>query len=158
MYIDTRQTVFGGIPWQRCQFHLQQNAGAYVPRKELRAEVAADIRTIFNMPDRPAAEAQLRKTIAKYEKTASKLAVWLEKSIPEGLTVFAFPKAHQRKIRTTNGLERVNREVHRRTQVVSIFPNDAACLRLASAVLMEIDEEWQTGRVYVNFEKDELAP
>ena len=153
-----RKTVFGGIPWQCCQFHLQQNAGAYVPRKELRAEVAADIRTIFNMPDRPSAEAQLRKTIAKYEKTAAKLALWLEKSIPEGLAVFAFPKAHQRKIRTTNGLERVNREVHRRTQVVSIFPNDAACLRLASAVLMEIDEEWQTGRVYLSFEKDEPAP
>lgn len=104
------------------------------------------------------AEAQLRKTIVKHEKTASKLALWMEKSIPEGLTVFAFPKAHQRKIRTTNGLERVNREVHRRTQVVSIFPKDAACLRLASAVLMEIDEEWQTGRVYVNFENDEPAP
>jgi putative transposase len=150
-----RKAVFGGVPWQRCQFHLQQNAGAYVPRKELRAEVAADIRTIFNMPDRAAAEAQLRKTIAKYEKTASKLALWLVKSIPEGLTVFAFPKAHQRKIRTTNGLERVNREVKRRTQVVSIFPNDAACLRLASALLMEIDEDWQTGRIYLSLEKSE---
>ncbi len=150
-----RKAVFGGVPWQRCQFHLQMNAGAYVPRKELRAEVAADIRTIFNMPDRTAAEAQLRKTVAKYEKTASKLALWLEKSIPEGLTVFAFPKAHQRKIRTTNGLERVNREVKRRTQVVSIFPNNAACLRLASAILMEIDEDWQTGRIYLGFEKSE---
>jgi putative transposase len=110
-----RKSVFGGVPWQRCQFHLQQNAGAYVPRKELRVEVTADIRTIFNMPDRPTAEAQLRKVITKYEKTASRLATWLEKSIPEGLTVFEFPKAHQRKIRTINGLERVNREVHRRT-------------------------------------------
>jgi putative transposase len=153
-----RKAVFGGIPWQRCQFHLQQNAGAYVPRKELRAEVAADIRTIFNMPDRPTAEAQLRRVIVKYEKTASKLAVWLEKSIPEGLTVLDFPKAHQRKIRTTNGLERVNREVHRRTQVVSIFPNEASCLRLASAVLVEIDEDWQIGRIYLNFEKDEPSP
>ncbi len=148
-----RKAVFGGVPWQRCQFHLQQNAGAYVPRKELRAEVAADIRTIFNMPDRASAEAQLRKTVVKYEKTASKLALWMEKSIPEGLTVFAFPKAHQRKIRTTNGLERVNREVKRRTQVVSIFPNDAACLRLASALLMEMDEDWQTGRIYLSLEK-----
>ncbi len=153
-----RKAVFGGVPWQRCQFHLQQNAGAYVPRKEMRAEVAADIRTIFNMPDRPSAEAQLRKVIAKYEKTASKLALWLEKSIPEGLSVFDFPKAHQRKIRTTNPLERVNREVKRRTQVVSIFPNEAACLRLASAILMEIDEDWQTGRVYLTFETDEPKP
>jgi putative transposase len=152
---QARKAVFGGIPWQRCQFHLQQNAGAYVPRKEMRAEVAADIRTIFNMPDRASAEAQLRRTIAKYEKTAAKLALWLEKSIPEGLTVFDFPKAHQRKIRTTNGLERVNREVKRRTQVVSIFPNDAAGLRLVSAILMEIDEDWQTGRIYLRLETSE---
>ena len=150
-----RKAIFGGIPWQRCQFHLQQNAGAYVPRRELRTEVAADIRTIFNMPDRSNAEIQLRKTITKYEKTASKLAIWLEKSIPEGLTVFDFPKTHQRKIRTTNGLERINRELHRRTQVVSIFPNDTACLRLASAILMEIDEDWQTVRVYLRFDEDE---
>jgi putative transposase len=153
-----RKSVFGGIPWQRCQVHLQQNAGAYVPRKEMRTEVAADIRAIFNMPDRPAAEAQLRKTIAKYEKSASKLALWLENSIPQGLTVFDFPKAHQRKIRTTNALERVNREVKRRTQVVSIFPNDAACLRLASAILMEIDEDWLTGRLYLCPEKTEPSP
>ena len=147
-----RQAVFGGIPWQRCQFHLQQNAGAYVPRKEMLAEVAADIRTVFNAPDRPTAEAYLAKIVQKYAKSASRLADWLEKNIPEGLTVFAFPASHQRKIRTTNGLERVNREVHRRSQVVSIFPNESACLRLISAILMEIDEEWQTGKIYLTFQ------
>lgn len=82
----------------------------------------------------------------------------MEKSIPEGLTVFDFPKAHQRKIRTTHGLERVNREVHRRTQVVSSFPNEAGCLRRTSAVLMEIDEDWQTGRIYLSFDNDEPSP
>lgn len=97
----------------------------------------------------------MKKVIAKYEKIVSKVALWLEKSIPEGLTVFDFPKAHQRKIRTTNPLERVNREVKRRTQVVSIFPNEAACLRLASAILMEIDEDWQTGRIYLRLETSE---
>ena len=74
----------------------------------------------------------------------------MEKNIPEGLTVFSFPADHRRRLRTTNGLERVNKEVHRRTQVVSIFPNEASCLRLISAVLMEIDEEWQTGKVYLS--------
>jgi len=147
-----RQAVFGGIPWQRCQFHLQQNAGAYVPRKGMLAEVANDIRTVFNAPDRPTAEAYLSKIVQKYAKSASQLADWLEKNIPEGLTVFAFPTSHQRKIRTTNGLERVNREVHRRSQVVSIFPNESACLRLISAILMEIDEEWQTGKIYLSFQ------
>lgn len=150
-----RIAVFGGIPWQRCQFHLQQNASAYVPRKELRAEVAADIRTIFNAPDRPMAEAYLKKTVEKYAKNASRLADWMEKNIPEGLTVFAFPTRHQRKLRTSNPIERLNREIRRRSAVVSIFPNEAACLRLISAVLMEYDEEWQTGRVYLPFEGDE---
>jgi transposase-like protein len=151
-----RRSVFGGIPWQRCQFHLQQNASAHVPRKEMKEEVAGDIRTVFNAPDRPLAEAYLKKIVMKYEKTASKLADWLEKNIPEGLTVFDFPASHRRRIRTNNGLERVNREVNRRTRVVGIFPNEDACLRLISAILMEIDEKWQTGRVYISFKEDNI--
>jgi transposase-like protein len=146
-----RQAVFGGVPWQRCQFHLQQNAQAYVPRKEMQAEVAADIRTIFNAPDRATADQYLARTVQKYAKTASKLADWLEKNIPEGLTVFAFPAEHQRRLRTTNGVERLNREIDRRTTVVSIFPNEAACLRLISAILVETDEAWQTNKKYLSF-------
>jgi len=149
-----RMAVFGGVPWQRCQFHLQQNASSHVTRRAMLSEVAADIRGIFNAPDRSTAEFFLQKAIEKYEKTASKLADWLEKNIPEGLTVFAFPAAHRRLLRTTNGLERVSREVRRRTRVVGIFPNEAACLRLVSAVLMEIDDAWQVGRVYLTFEED----
>jgi putative transposase len=149
-----RRAVFGGIPWQRCQFHLQQNASAYVPRREMLKEVAADIRTVFNAPDRPTAEAFLARIVQKYAKTASKLADWLEKNLPEGLTVMDFPASHRRKIRTVNGLERVNEEVKRRTRVVNIFPNEAACLRLVSAILMERDEEWQTGRAYLSFEAE----
>jgi transposase-like protein len=152
---SARLAVFGGLPWQRCQFHLQQNASAYVPRRAMLPEVAADIRAIFNAPDRSSAEIFLQKAFEKYEKTASKLAVWLEANILEGLTVFAFPAAHRRLIRTTNGLERISREVHRRTRVVGIFPNEAACLRLVSAILMEMDDAWQTGRVYLTFESDE---
>jgi len=152
-----RLAVFGGLPWQRCQFHLQQNASAYVPRRAMLSEVAADIRAIFNAPDRASAEIFLQKARQKYAKTASKLAAWLEVNIPEGLTVFAFPVAHRRLIRTTNGLERVSREVHRRTRVVGIFPNEAACLRLVSAVLMEIDDAWQAGRVYLTFERDDAT-
>jgi len=153
-----RRAVFGGIPWQRCQFHLQQNATAYVPRREMLLEVAADIRTIFNAPNRATAEAYLQKTVEKYAKSASKLARWLEEDLPEGLTVFDFPAAHRRLIRTTNGLERINREVKRRTRVVGIFPNEAACLRLVSAILMETDEQWQTGRLYLSFDTEQASP
>ena len=152
-----RLAVFGGVPWQRCQFHLQQNASQHVPHQSMKAEVAADLRMIFNAPNRPTADAYLAQVVQKYAKTASKLADWMEKNIPEGLTVFAFPASHQRKLRTTNGLERLNREIHRRTAVVGIFPNEASCLRLSSAILMEFDDEWQIGRIYLTFE-EEVAP
>lgn len=148
-----RKAVFSGIPWQRCQFHLQQNASQYVPRLSMKREVAADIRAIFNAPDRAQAEVQLRKTVEKYAHSASKLADWLEGNIPEGLTVFAFPEDHWHRIRTVNSLERVSQEIRRRTRVASIFPNEASCLRLVSALLMEISETWETGRIYLSFER-----
>jgi putative transposase len=147
-----RQAVFGGIPWQRCQFHLQQNAQSYVPRKDMQKEVAEDIRTIFTAPDRATAEEYLKKAVVKYQKTASKLADWMEGNIPEGLTIFSFPAAHRRLIRTTNSLERLNREIKRRTRVVSIFPNEAACLRLVSAILLETSDEWEGGKIYLSLE------
>ncbi len=146
-----RVAVLGGVLWQRCQFHLQQNAQAYVPRQDMKAEVAADIRAIFNAPTRADAEALLTKTVHKYATTAGRLAAWLETNILEGLTVFAFPVAHRRLLRTTNGLERVNQEIRRRTRVVGIFPNEAACLRLVRAIAMEISEEWEAGRAYLSF-------
>jgi transposase-like protein len=147
-----RKAVFGGIPWQRCQFHLQQNAQAYVPRKDMQAEVAQDIRNIFNAPDRSKAETYLKDAIQKYQKTASKLAEWMEVNIPEGLTVFSFPAEHWRKIRTDNQVERLNKEIRRRTRVVGVFPNEESCLRLVSAFLMEKSDAWETGKIYLNIE------
>ncbi len=118
-----RQAVFGAVPWQRCQFHLQHNAQAHVPRQEMKA----------------------------YEASAPKLSAWIEANLPEGLSVFALPEAHRRLLRTTNGLERVNKEVRRRTRVATLFPSEASCLRLVSAVLMEISDEWEAGKAYLTF-------
>jgi transposase-like protein len=146
-----RKAVLGGVPWQRCQFHLQQHAQAYVPRQELQTAVAADIRAIFNAPNRAEADALLTKMVQKYAPIAARLAQWLEVNISEGLTVFAFPEAHRRLLRTTNGLARVNKEIRRRTRVVGIFPNEAACLRLVSAITMEISDEWEAGKAYLIF-------
>jgi putative transposase len=112
---QARRAVFGGLPWQRCQFHLQQNAQAYVPLHSTRAEVAADIRAVFNAPSCHETEALLDRLVQKYEKPASRLANWMERNIPEGLTVFSFPAAHQRCLRTANGLKRLNREVRQRS-------------------------------------------
>ena len=150
-----RQAVFGAVPWQRCQFHLQQNAQAYVPKKEMKTQVAVDIRAIFNAPDAQAAQTLLKATVARYEKTAPKLATWMETNLPEGLTAFVLPTAHQRLMRTSNSLERVNKEVKRRTRVATLFPNEASCLRLVSAVLMEISEDWTTGKTYLTFPEEE---
>lgn len=147
-----RKAVFGGVPWQRCQFHLQQNAQAYVPRQEMKTEVAQDIRAIFNASSLEQAKQMLDKAVHKYEKSASRLSHWLQNNILEGLTVFALPQSQWRSLRTTNGLERINQEVRRRTRVVGIFPNEASCLRLVTAVLMEISDEWETGRAYMTFD------
>jgi putative transposase len=143
-----RRAVMGSIPWQRCQFHLQQNAGAYLPKQSMRLEVAADIRSMFNAPERQTAETFLQAAIQKYAVSAPRLSAWLEENLSEGFTVFAFPLEHRRSLRTTNSLERVNKEIRRRTRVVGVFPNEASCLRLISALLMEISEEWQIGKHY----------
>ena len=147
-----RKTVFTGIPWQRCQFHLQQNAQAYVPKVSMRREVAEDIRTIFNAPDWGTADIYLKKAVAKYAVMAPKLADWMEVNIPEGFTVFTFPRAHQRRLRTSNYMERLSQEIKRRTRIVRVFPNEDSCLRLVSAILMEFNEEWEFGRIYLRME------
>lgn len=147
-----RKAVFGGLPWQRCQFHFQQNAQAYLPKKEMQAEAAADLRAIFNAPNREQAQARLNDTIKKYTQSAPNFCRWLEDNCHQALTVFDFPQIHQRFIRTSNPLERLNREIKRRTRVVSIFPNEQACLRLISAFLMETSDEWETGRTYLSFD------
>ena len=91
---------------------------------------------------------------AEFLQAAPALVEWAEESIPQGLTVFDRPQAHRLRLRTTNGLERLNREIKRRTRAASLFPNEAALLRLASAILVEIDEEWQTGKIYLNMKSD----
>ena len=147
-----RQAVFGAIPWQRCQFHLQQNAQAYVPRLEQRKEVARAIRSVFDSPSRPAAETRLKEVVAHYAKSTPKLSAWLEENLPQGLTVFDLPVAHQKRLRTSNGLERVNQELKRRTRVARVFPNEASLLRLVSALLAETSDEWESGKIYLNME------
>ena len=147
-----RTAVFPSVPWQRCQFHLQQNAPAYVPRLDQRAEVGQALRNVFNAPDRAAAEAQLKQLVARHAAGAPKLAAWLEENVPHGFTVFALPVAHQKKLRTSNALERVNQELKRRTRVARMFPNEAALLRLVTALLAEISDDWEAGKIYLTME------
>lgn len=147
-----RKACFAGVPWQRCQFHLQQNAMQYVPKMAMRDEVAADLRAVFNASDRAEAERQLRLAVDKYRETAPKLVDWMEHNVPQGLTVLALPPSHRRKLRTTNMLERLNKEIKRRTRVATLFPNEPSLLRLVSAVLSETTEDWETGKTYLTLE------
>lgn len=139
-----------GVKWQRCQFHLAKNLLGYLPPNVSQKEASAELRGVFNAPNRAEAERLLALMVTKYAPIAPKLATWLEHNVPEGLTVFDFPVEHRRRLRTNNGLERLNREIKRRTRVATLFPNDASLLRLATAVLMETDEEWQSEKRYLS--------
>lgn len=147
-----RQARLPGVPWQRCQFHLQQNAMQHVPKVAMRKEVAADLRDVFDAPDRHAADRRLDRAVKKYRDSAPKLADWIQENVPEGLTVFLLPPEHRKRMRTTNMLENLNKQIKRRTRVATLFPNETSLLRLVAAVLMEISEEWETGKVYLNMD------
>ena len=118
-------------------------------RLEQRKEVAADLRAVFNAPGRAEAERLLQAAVKKYSEEAPRLSVWMEANLSQGLTVMSLPVEHQKRLRTTNLNERVNRELKRRTRVVSVFPKAASRERLATAVLMEIDEDWQSDTRYL---------
>jgi len=144
------QAVFPGGAWQRCQFHLQQNAQAYVPKQSMKEEVAAEIRGIFNAANLAEAELKLAKAVEKYRKSAPELSAWMEGNLPEGFTVFSLPEPVRKRLRTSNLMENLNHQIRRRTRVASIFPNTASCLRLVSAILMEISDEWEATKAYLN--------
>lgn len=147
-----RQATFAGVPWQRCQFHLAQNAMQHTPKVELRKQVADDIRNIFIARNADDATEELCRFVERYKDTAPKLAAWAEANIPEGLAIFGIPAEHRKRMRTTNMLERQNRELKRRTRVATLFPNEASLLRLVTAVLVELSDEWETGMKYLTFQ------
>ena len=143
------RAVFNATPWQRCQFHLQQNAQAYVPKVDMREAVGADIRTVFNAPDLAHAEEQLDSIVEKYSKSAPELSAWMQSAIPEGLEIFNLPEHKRKRLRTSNACETLNTQIKRRTKVAGLFPNTDSILRLVTAILMEVSEEWETGKTYI---------
>jgi len=149
--------VFPGILWQRCQFHLQQNAHGYVTRKDDVPAVAADIRKVFNAPDYENAERYLKQLVEKYQKTQVRFAEWADENIREGLSVFHIPENHRRKMRTSNLAERQMKEIKRRTKVVGVFPNADSLLRLAATLLIEQNDQWQNDKRYLPESNDRPA-
>ena len=144
-----RQAMFAGVPRQRCQFHLQHNAQGYVSRIDQRTAVAQQIRGIFNAADAIEAQRLVNAALKDWQTSHPQLATWAEKNLPEGFAVYGLPEAHRIRMRTTNGLERLNKELKRRTRAATLFPNPASCLRLVSAMLAEQDEEWMTAKIYL---------
>lgn len=146
------KAVLPSAPWQRCLFHLAQNAQAYIPSLPLRKEIAQAVRDIYQALDRTEAEKRMKETVKKYEKSALKFCEWLEENWIEGMAFYNYPRSHWKKIRTVNVVERLNEEVKRRTRVARLFPNEASCERLVTAVILEIHEEWISGKKYLTWE------
>jgi putative transposase len=147
--------VFIGASWQRCRVHFMRNVLAYIPRRDKRA-VADAVRMIFNQPDRYSAGLQLHglaQSMGDLYAQAAKLLVEAEEDI---LAYKTFPREHWRRIHSTNPLERLHKEVKRRTKVVGVFPDRASVLRLVGMNLKEIDDDWRAGRHYFQQESMQL--
>jgi len=139
--------VLNGASWQRCRVHFMRNVLAHVPKGDKKL-VAAHIRTIFAQPDREAAGQQLDKVVEELAPSWPKAAELLEQAEHDLLAHMRFPKAHWKRLASSNPLERLNREIRRRTKVVQIFPDEGSLVRLAGAILMETNDEWAVGRRY----------
>ncbi len=137
-----RRAVFPAIPWQRCQFHFAQNAQAYAPKRHLREEIAQAVRSIFSSDTLDGARSQVQHVVTEFKKTAPKFADWLEQNVEDCFTVYRFEPWDRKRLRTVNPLELVNREIKRRTRLAGIFPHEASLLRLVTAVLAEIHDDW----------------
>jgi transposase-like protein len=146
---------FQGAVWQRCQVHFVRNALALCGRQQ-RPQVLRLMKAVTESATREAAKTALAAAIAELEKKAPKVARLLEEHGEEILGVYALPEAHQKRMRTTNMLERQNQEVKRRTRVIRVFPHEQSCLRLVSALLMETNQEWM-GRIYLRMEEESGA-
>lgn len=137
------------VPWQRCIFHLCQNAQHYSPSIGMRGEIAQAVRDIYQAIDLTEARRRMKETVDRYKGKAEKFCDWLESNFEEGLAFYSFARAMWKKIRTVNMVENLNKEVRRRTNVVRVFPNEESALRLIAAVLADKHEDWAGEKIYL---------
>jgi len=145
-----------GCPWQRCTVHFVRNMRGHCRRSD-QGLVAAALREVFDASGLEQAKARLGEVLERFRGPVPKVAAFLEQAEEDLLAFYRFPAAHWAKLRSTNPLERVNKEIGRRCDVVGIFPNDASAIRLAGALLIEQNDEWLVGRRYLSAESIALV-
>lgn len=152
--MNALEEEFSGTPHQRCMVHFEGNVFYKVPAKE-RKKLSKYLKQIYDAPDKEMALTVAQLIIDRYRETYPKVSEFLEEKLEETLTFFGYPSKHYRKIRTTNQIEYLNRLIKKRSKVIGIFPNAKSCIRYVSCLLMEIDEDWQTGRRYMGMDSIE---
>jgi len=140
-----------GVSTRKVTAIVEESCGLEVTSTQV-SHAAAELDEQLDADEPAEAERRLKDIVARYQKTAPQLAAWLEQAAPEAINVLMIPAAHRRRLRTTNGLERLNKVIKQRTRVATLFPNEVLLLRLASAVLSEINDDWETERAYLNIE------
>ena len=143
--ISALSKVFSGASWQRCRVHFMRNLLARIPHQD-KAAVAEAVRLVFDQLSRQSAEFQLHQLVEKLDKTYPDAAALLANAEQDILAYKSFPKEHWRRIHSTNLLERVNKEVKRRTKVVGVFPDRPSVIRLVGSILNEIDDDWRASQ------------
>lgn len=145
---------FQGVVWQRCQVHFIRNFVCKLNRRQLKVYLPL-LKDIFAASSHQEALRRKQHLVAQLEKTHSELSVWLDENIDSCLNVNHLPLEHRRKMKSTNMLERLNEELRRRSRVIRIFPNKDSCVRMIAALCQETSETWETGKRYLNFDKEQ---
>lgn len=147
--VQAVRRCFQGASWQRCQTHFSRNVLDACP-KRLKPEFHESLKSLYSADDYKTAVLIKNHIVERFLNSAPKAVKTLEEGFEDVLTVLSLPLSLRRRLRTTNGLERLNEELRRRERVIRIFPNEESICRLMGALLMETNEEWQTGRIYLN--------
>ena len=137
------------VPWQRCLFHLCQNAQHHVPTQGLKNELGQAVKHIYLSLSKEEARKRKEEIVLKYQNKAEKICTWLEENFEEGLNFYSFDRSYWKKIRTVNQVESLNKEIRRRTNIVKLFPHEESCLRLISAVVLDKHEDGVSGKQYL---------
>ena len=140
---------FPGTSWQRCKVHFMRNILAHVTQ-QAKDTFAKELKEIWHAPDETTAKNRVRDIIQRYGKRFPQAMTILEEGLQDSLSFYAYPELDQRKISTTNMLERLNKEIRRRSRVVGIFPNPESYIRLITMYMIEYTEDWSTSQAYLS--------